>query len=472
MQVVQDRYAPGVQECFRRFDEDNSGSLGSSELRGALKSLGLAVTSTQAAALVGRYDDDGSSELSVDEFNALVVSILQLQEQESAAAVTLQARRRGMSARRLSSELGARALDGALAAPHFTNLAPTDDGSLAYSELKASNLRLTDLAADLSAFAQLATLDVSHNMLRNLNGLGALPVLVTLNAAGNSLRRLLDFEPPASGSRLRVVDLRDNCISNQASADSFDHPQLETLLLDGNRMASLECLRSLRCLRRLTVSRNALRDTAGLDGLSSLEHLDLARNQLDSAEALPSLVGLRTLHLGHNRLTVLPRLSQLGGLTVVGLESNRFAALREITRPLEGLPTLRALAFADNPIVDKSEVRLELLWRLPALDEIDGAPVAPIEKISAANSHGADGPRLVAIREKLLARPAAWDDERDPDDPPMPDPLPNEWEVPGLLKLYASQYAAAFQPATNFAEPASPLANSPTATAPSTAPWK
>ena len=34
MQVVQDRYAPGVQECFRRFDEDNSGSLGSSELRG------------------------------------------------------------------------------------------------------------------------------------------------------------------------------------------------------------------------------------------------------------------------------------------------------------------------------------------------------------------------------------------------------------------------------------------------------
>ena len=42
MQVVQDRYAPGVQECFRRFDEDNSGSLGSSELRGALKSLGLA----------------------------------------------------------------------------------------------------------------------------------------------------------------------------------------------------------------------------------------------------------------------------------------------------------------------------------------------------------------------------------------------------------------------------------------------
>ena len=295
MQVVQDRYAPGVQECFRRFDEDNSGSLGSSELRGALKSLGLAVTSTQAAALVGRYDDDGSSELSVDEFNALVVSILQLQEQESAAAVTLQARRRGMSARRLSSELGARALDGALAAPHFTNLAPTDDGSLAYSELKASNLRLTDLAADLSAFAQLATLDVSHNMLRNLNGLGALPVLVTLNAAGNSLRRLLDFEPPASGSRLRVADLRDNCISNQASADSFSHPQLETLLLDGNRMASLECLRSLRCLRRLTVSRNALRDTAGLDGLSSLEHLDLARNQLDSAEALPSLVGLRTL---------------------------------------------------------------------------------------------------------------------------------------------------------------------------------
>ena len=108
MQVVQDRYARGVQECFRRFDEDNSGSLGSSELRGALKSLGLAVTSTQAAALVGRYDDDGSSELSVDEFNALVVSILQLQEQESAAAVTLQARRRGMSARRLSSELGAR----------------------------------------------------------------------------------------------------------------------------------------------------------------------------------------------------------------------------------------------------------------------------------------------------------------------------------------------------------------------------
>ena len=58
MQVVQDRYAPGVQECFRRFDEDNSGSLGSSELRGALKSLGLAVTSTQAAAPAGELAAD------------------------------------------------------------------------------------------------------------------------------------------------------------------------------------------------------------------------------------------------------------------------------------------------------------------------------------------------------------------------------------------------------------------------------
>ena len=60
MQVVQDRYAPGVQECFRRFDEDNSGSLGSSELRGALKSLGLAVTSTQAAAPAGPDEHEGA----------------------------------------------------------------------------------------------------------------------------------------------------------------------------------------------------------------------------------------------------------------------------------------------------------------------------------------------------------------------------------------------------------------------------
>jgi Ca2+-binding EF-hand superfamily protein/outer membrane protein OmpA-like peptidoglycan-associated protein len=64
--------ATKVKEVFQAKDRDRSGSLSKKELRSALQALGVDATSAQSAALLAKYDADGSGELSRSEFLAFV----------------------------------------------------------------------------------------------------------------------------------------------------------------------------------------------------------------------------------------------------------------------------------------------------------------------------------------------------------------------------------------------------------------
>ena len=64
--------ARDIRAAFDRFDANKSGKLDYKELRGALKTVGLEPSEQQAAALLGKYDKDGTGLLEVHEFAELV----------------------------------------------------------------------------------------------------------------------------------------------------------------------------------------------------------------------------------------------------------------------------------------------------------------------------------------------------------------------------------------------------------------
>ena len=68
------RGLPGdrVEGAFKQFDANRSGTIELRELKKALKSLGVAATSKVVTAALAKYDDDGSKQLDLGEFTALV----------------------------------------------------------------------------------------------------------------------------------------------------------------------------------------------------------------------------------------------------------------------------------------------------------------------------------------------------------------------------------------------------------------
>ena len=65
-----------IKAAFRRFDDDNSGDIDVSELREALKHLGVNADGSQARAVMQRYDG-GSGTLKLPEFRRLVTELRQ-----------------------------------------------------------------------------------------------------------------------------------------------------------------------------------------------------------------------------------------------------------------------------------------------------------------------------------------------------------------------------------------------------------
>ena len=61
-----------IRSAFELFDRDNSGSIDSHELKDAMKALGIYLTKDETVELLKRVDRDGSGQVELDEFMALM----------------------------------------------------------------------------------------------------------------------------------------------------------------------------------------------------------------------------------------------------------------------------------------------------------------------------------------------------------------------------------------------------------------
>ena len=63
------------REAFDKYDTNHSGELDHNELRSALETVGLKMTSAQAAAQLAKYDKDQSGLMEFDEFQELCTAL-------------------------------------------------------------------------------------------------------------------------------------------------------------------------------------------------------------------------------------------------------------------------------------------------------------------------------------------------------------------------------------------------------------
>ena len=120
--------------------------------------------------------------------------------------------------------------------------------------------------------------------------------------------------------------------------------------------------------------------------MASLRILSVGRNNLKKVEKLDDVAAtLEQLWMSYNQVTSLEGLAGLGQLQVLYCSNNLIKSFGELDH-LAGLPQLREVLFAGNPMYDEVDnPRLRVLKRLKQVTKIDGDLVKPAE-IEAAKA--------------------------------------------------------------------------------------
>uniref|UniRef100_A0A1A8MHE0 Leucine-rich repeats and IQ motif containing 1 n=1 Tax=Nothobranchius pienaari TaxID=704102 RepID=A0A1A8MHE0_9TELE len=227
------------------------------------------------------------------------------------------------------------------------------------------DLQENDISSvDCENMTGLRVLQLSHNKLKSIHGLGGAESLDVLDLSYNSITRIAGLE---SAKRL------------------------QKLLVHHNQLISTKGLRDVYTLLHLDCSHNHLASVEGLDGSALLHTLDLSSNSLSEPPSLNNQVLLRTLHLddnsisslqglagcwlpllqhlsaSQNRITQLPNLTDFVSLESLDLRFNCLSELQNVCESLEGCHFLREALLSGNPVEQERGWRLVLHRALPGL---------------------------------------------------------------------------------------------------------
>lgn len=225
----------------------------------------------------------------------------------------------------------------------------------------------------LNELEGLTELDASRRGIESLEGIETLPNLRRLDIGAN---RVGDVGPLAALSRLAVLDIRDNYISDleTVNMDSLTElPEISELVLRNNResahpeepddfrrISDISVLAGFPALEVLDLRNNHVEDISPLSGLESLRVLDLWGNRLteDAAEVIGSLGQMEYLNLRENDLRDIDALSSLMKLEYLNLHSNRKI---DSILPVASLSGLKTLILRGVPIGGQAGVLRELV---------------------------------------------------------------------------------------------------------------
>lgn len=136
-------------------------------------------------------------------------------------------------------------------------------------EFSAADNRLIRIDS-LSYLTHLVLLNLKHNSISEIKGLGNLQSLQYICLAGNTIKEMKGMERCL---QLRYLDLADNCITHTSDLSML--VCLETLLLHGNALSSLESIpvHFPASVLTLTLSENEIEDINQFSSLQFLKRL-------------------------------------------------------------------------------------------------------------------------------------------------------------------------------------------------------
>jgi protein phosphatase 1 regulatory subunit 7 len=217
---------------------------------------------------------------------------------------------------------------------------------------------------------KLKKLILRSNLLKTMEGLGVFHDLDLLELYDNmidSLSGLNEGENGAPGNALRVLDMSFNVIRDMNPV-SFC-PNLRELYLANNKLKSISGLSELHCLVKLDLGSNKIRYMEGFEGLVNLEELWLGKNKIEKIQGIENLKALRRLDVQSNRLTSVDNLeSQITTLEELYLAHNGITneGIRQPTGLAQDFKQLSTLDLSRNFLTSTDEiahlVTLNDLW--------------------------------------------------------------------------------------------------------------
>ena len=293
-------------------------------------------------------------------------------------------RLRKLSIRTGNAEWPARSLEISAGAFQLGSYSSLEDLHLGYNNIRT-------LPGDfLCQVGNLQTINLTHNLLSNINDLGLMQTSEDASGGGSSSSSSGEIEmetttmsvsvgggapaPSAPcGSVLKSLDLSFNAIQ---SLGKFILPNLQSLRLDHNRVEELQpgAFNSLHQLRSLHLSSNLLYSLPS-DAFSTTRHLrELYLQNNSLSELLPGLFSkldhLHTLDLSHNQLSnnfmSAQTFENLARLVILNLSGNQLSHV-SLTM-FSDLRALQLLDLSDNLITRIEDLSFTSLKNLHALN--------------------------------------------------------------------------------------------------------
>ncbi|XP_025068138.1 leucine-rich repeat and guanylate kinase domain-containing protein isoform X3 [Alligator sinensis] len=195
---------------------------------------------------------------------------------------------------------------------------------------------------------------------------------------------------------LSEVDFSYNQIS--AMRDLSAYQSLTRLILDHNNIEEIKGLEKCRSLIHLSLAHNRITTINGLKNLP-IKTLCLRANQIEKITGLEELRALQHLDLSSNNISSLGGLEEHYLLEVINLEDNQIADLGELEY-IEDLPLLRGLNLLNNPVQERTEYWLLVIFMLLRLTELDNKKITVEEKVAAVNKYDPP-PEVVGAKDHI-----------------------------------------------------------------------
>ncbi|XP_051911427.1 leucine-rich repeat and guanylate kinase domain-containing protein isoform X2 [Hippocampus zosterae] len=261
-----------------------------------------------------------------------------------------------------------------------------------YYHVALPGRKLRDISV-LSNYVHLQKLELSNNRITDLSCVSHMPFLVILDVSHNEISDFFGFDPPKN---LKEVNFSYNVLTQMKDMSAYE--ALVKLELDHNRLKRIHGLEKCCKLTYLSVAHNRITSICSLDDVP-LKDLNLRGNRLTSTEGLENLKRIQTLDLSVNRISSLAGLNNLHLLGSMNLERNQISEIEEC-KHIQSLFLLRELNLLGNPVQEKPEYRLSVVFLIQHLTLLDQEKVTIEEKVLSINKY--DPPLdVVAARDHM-----------------------------------------------------------------------
>lgn len=190
--------------------------------------------------------------------------------------------------------------------------------------LDLSNNALTNLSP-LSALTSLQELNVSYNSLTSIAPLISCTSLTKLFASANQLTDL----PNLSNENLALLDVSNNLLTNVDILGQYT--SLTDLNVSKNQLTDISALSALTNLKYLQFSRNEVTTLPEWKTSAALVAIDGSYNKLTSVAPLKGMMGLNRVILDYNEIANINPLADCYNLIQVDIFGNPVADVTKLT---------------------------------------------------------------------------------------------------------------------------------------------